>query len=135
MSIKFSNVFYTYSPKVGDLVAFGDIGKITTIQCVAMVALCFVLSTTHILLSASYDLMNSKDKTKADIGSEYISKHETVSLAYGLIMAVATAGIGLIMGLTSTLYIFARLLALAIVFFVIEIYLFFKRIRAVYQEN
>lgn len=116
-------------------IIFYNIGKITTIQCIAMVALCFVLSTTHILLSASYDLMNSKDKTKADIGSEYISKHETVSLAYGLIMAVATAGIGLIMGLTSTLHIFARLLALAIVFFVIEIYLFFKRIRAVYQEN
>ena len=123
---------FVYVPSI---IIFYSIGKITALQCAGMVAICFVLSTAHILLSASHDLMNSKEKTKADIGSEYISKHETVSLAYGLIIAVATAGLGLLMGVTSTLNIFARLLAFAVVFLAIEIFLFFRRIRAVYQEN
>ena len=125
---------FVYLPSI--IIVYKMCGDLLTKgQCVAMVFLVFMLSTSHILLSASFDLMNSQDKTKADIGSEYVAKHETVSIAYGLIIAVITAGIGLLMGVTSTLHIFTRLIIFASIMLALEIYLFLKRIRAVYQEN
>lgn len=125
---------FVYLPSI--IIVYKMCGDLLTKgQCVAMVFLVFMLSTSHILLSASFDLMNSQDKTKADIGSEYVAKHETVSIAYGLIIAVITSGIGLLMGVTSTLHIFTRLIIFASIMLALEIYLFLKRIRAVYQEN
>lgn len=94
-----------------------------------------ILTFFHNLLSASYDFMNSKNKTKADIGSEIVSKHQTVSIVYALLIGVAACGLAFIMYLTNTRDVFMRITLLAVVLLGIEIYLFFKRIRATYQEN
>ena len=72
-------------------------------------------SLFHSILSASYDFMHSENKTKADIGSEYIHRHETISLAFALITALVGFGLGFIMYYTATNFVFVRLSVFAFI--------------------
>lgn len=94
-----------------------------------------ILTFFHNLLSASYDFMNSKNKTKADIGSEIVSKHQTVSIVYAILIGLGVCLLAFIMYLTSTSNVFMRITFLALALLILEVFLFFRRIRGTYQEN
>lgn len=93
------------------------------------------LTTFHSFLSASFDFMHSSTKTIADIGSEYIEKHVTVSMIYSLFISVITSA--LIFGLTflSTPNVFLRIAIASFCLMALEIWLFLKRIRGLYRES
>ena len=51
-------------------------------NCLLFILTLVVLSTLHSVLSASYDYSHSKNKDKADIGSEIVGTHTAISLLY-----------------------------------------------------
>lgn len=117
--------------------------QINPFATILIIASMILLSTFHCLLSASYDFSNSKNKDKADIGSEIISTHEGVSLLYAIVISVAIILFIFIFNKTTIslpklplqvrVYIRTVLIGTALVVF--EMYMFRKKIRATYQEN
>lgn len=93
------------------------------------------LSTFHSVLSASYDFSHSKNKDKADIGSEIMNGHTMVSLALGFIITIAMALFIVITTLTGSSSKELRFFVLALVMLVIELFYFFRKIHLTYQEN
>lgn len=102
-----------------------------------------LFSTFHCLLSASYDFSNSKNKDKADIGSEIISTHENMSLLFGFILCVVAVLFIFILNQTTmslprvslATRIYLRVVLFGLLLVVVEIYMFCKKIKATYQEN
>ena len=95
----------------------------------------FALSTFHSILSASYDYSHSKNKDKADIGSEIVTTHETISLAYGFIIGVVAALFLIIFALTGSKHSDLRIFLIALVLLVFESWFFLHKVRLTYQEN
>ena len=94
-----------------------------------------VLSILHIVLSASYDYSHSKNKDKADIGSEIVSTHEMVSLGYGFGITVAFLLAMVLFHITGTTGTNIRVMLLAIVITAFEVWFFLRKIHLTYQEN
>lgn len=120
---------------VPSLIILFNTGKLIKGDFIILLVLCLILSILHILFSANFDYMHSKNKTIASIGREYVTKHEAVSVVFALLVAFVAAGLLLLMGVTSTPNMYLRLLAIAIVVLALEIYIFLKKIYATYQEN
>lgn len=120
---------------VPSVVVLSSFGRIETQDAVFMSLLLLVLSTFHIILSASYDFMHSENKIKADIGTEYTHSHEAISLVFALLTSVLSFGLGLLMVVTVTSNVFVRLFVMAVLLLAFEIYMFMKRIKATYQEK
>ena len=95
----------------------------------------FILSTFHVILSASYDYSHSKNKDKADIGSEIVSTHEMVSLGYGFGIVVGFLLGMILFNITGTVDPHKRFLILSIVLLVFETWFFLRKIHLTYQEN
>lgn len=93
------------------------------------------LSTFHIVLSASYDYSHSKNKDKADIGSEIVSTHEMVSLGFGFAVCLGFFLLMLVFGLTSTVNPHTRVFLVATLLVVFEIFFFLRKVYLTYQEN
>lgn len=93
------------------------------------------LSTFHSVLSASYDFSHSKNKDKADIGSEIVNNHTAVSLAFGFLITIGMALFIAITSLTGSSSRELRLFVLSLVILVIELVYFFRKIHFAYQEN
>ena len=103
-------------------------------------AILFILTliatgTLHSVFSASYDFSNSPNKDKADIGSEIVTAHSTVSLAVGIIIATVVAAFTVILTLKVSSNPQLRLLILSTVLLVIEIFYFIRKIHLTFQEN
>ena len=94
-----------------------------------------VLSIFHIVLSASYDYSHSKNKDKADIGSEIVSTHEMVSLGYGFAITVGFLLVMILFHLTATTGTNIRVMLLAIALTAFEIWFFLRKVHLTYQEN
>lgn len=94
-----------------------------------------VLAIFHSVLSASYDYSHSKNKDKADIGSEIITSHEMVSLGYGLAICIGYLLLMIMFRLTATVNPDTRILIIALLLLVFEIWFFLRKIRLTYQEN
>ena len=131
----FYNLFISILVIVPSSIIFLVTDKISIGEGIFFVLTLFMLSTFHSILSASFDFMHSKEKTKADIGSEIIHSHETISLIFSLIIALISFGFAFIMYYTSTDHVFLRIFVMSTLVLSLEIYLFFKRIKATYQEN
>ena len=95
----------------------------------------FVLSTTHNVLSASYDYSNSPNKDKADIGSEIVSSHELVSIAYGFVIGLVFIGMMLIFFTTATTKVQERLLFASLLVLLVAVTSFLRKVKLTYQEN
>lgn len=93
------------------------------------------LSVFHMVFSASYDFSHSKNKDKADIGSEIISSHELVSLGIGFLITVVSMLFYVIFVFESSTVPQTRLLVLSAVLMTFEILFFLRKIRLTYQEN
>lgn len=100
-----------------------------------MIITLFILSCFHILLSASYDYSHSKNKDKADIGSEIVTAHEMASLGFGFGITVAFLLIMILFHLTGTVGSNIRLLIISILLLGFELWFFLRKIRLTYQEN
>jgi hypothetical protein len=87
------------------------------------------------LLSASYDYSHSKNKDKADIGSEIVTAHEMASLGFGFGITVAFLLIMILFHLTGTVNSNIRVLILSILLLGFELWFFLRKIRLTYQEN
>lgn len=95
----------------------------------------FILGVFHNFISASFDYSNSKNKDKADIGSEIVSSHELVSIAFGFLIGLVYIGMMLIFFVTATNKVQERLLFAAILALVIGVTSFLRKVRLTYQEN
>ena len=87
------------------------------------------------VFSASYDFSHSKNKDKADIGSEIISSHELVSLGIGFLITVVSMLFYVVFVFESSTVPQTRLLVLSVVLMTFEILFFLRKIRLTYQEN
>lgn len=92
-------------------------------------------ATFHSIASASFDYSHSKNKDKADIGSEIISSHETFSLAFAFLIALGFMLFFVIFALTGTRGLDFRMFLVSIFVLGLEIYFFLRKIRLTYQEN
>ena len=95
----------------------------------------FIFGVLHCFLSASYDYSNSKNKDKADIGSEIVSTHELVSLGLAFLIMVVAALFIVIFMLTSTNATQLRLFIIASLITALGIYSFLRKVKLTYQEN
>lgn len=89
----------------------------------------------HNVISASYDFSHSKNKDKADIGSEIVSTHTAVSLIYSIVCVAVSAGFLFICLLTTSKNPLLRLFLLWAVLTMILVYYFLRKIHLSYQEN
>ena len=94
-----------------------------------------VLSTLHSVLSASYDYSHSKNKDKADIGSEIVGAHSAISTLYGFLIAIFFGLFIVICSLRGASNLELRALILATVFLGLAVVYFFRNIHLTYQEN
>lgn len=104
-------------------------------SCVLFILILVVLSTLHSVLSASYDYSHSKNKDKADIGSEIVGSHTAISLLYGFVIAIFFSLFTVICSLRGSTNIQVRILVLSTVFLAIATVYFFRNIHLTYQEN
>ena len=95
----------------------------------------FVLGVFHNILSASFDYSHSENKDKADIGSEIVSSHELVSIAYAFIIGLVYIGMMLIFFTTATSDVQERLLIAALLALTVAALSFLRKVRLTYQEN
>lgn len=95
----------------------------------------FFLSTFHVILSASYDYSHSKNKDKADIGSEIVTTHEMVSLGYGFAIVILFLLGMILFDITATVDPHIRMMLLSIAVLGFEVWFFLRKIRLTYQEN
>lgn len=95
----------------------------------------FILGVFHNVISASFDYSHSENKDKADIGSEIVSSHELVSIAFGFLIGLVYIGIMLIFFITATNKVQERLLIAALLALVIGVFSFLRKVRLTYQEN
>ena len=95
----------------------------------------FVLATFHNFLSASYDYSNSPNKDKADIGSEIVSSHELVSVAFGFLTALGALLLLFLMLTSATKNPQIRLLIVSLIACFGAIFSFLRKVKATYQEN
>lgn len=117
--------------------------QITPFSVVLIIVSLVLFSIFHSLLSASYDYSNSKDKDKADIGSEIVSKHENVSLVYAIVITIAVVLFIFILNQTTislphlklSTRVYLRVTLLGTLLVVFEMFMFRKKIKATYQEN
>lgn len=117
------------------IIFFGEFGPKMTYSPVIFIITIFVLCTFHNIMSASFDYSNSKNKEKADIGSEIITSHELVSVAIAFLICGFSAGAILLFRSTSTTHIQTRLLIIAFVALAVSLFSFIRKIRFTYQEN
>ena len=94
-----------------------------------------VLSAIHCFMSASYDYSHSKNKDKADIGSEIISGHEAVSLGIAFLFGLGAILFQVILILTSSTNQGLRFFLLLLFVLILVVCYFLKKIRVTYQEN
>ncbi len=99
-----------------------------------ILALVFV-AIFHNVISASYDFSHSKNKDKADIGSEIVSSHTAISLIYSIICVAVSAVFLFICLLTTSKNPLLRLFLLWAVLTIILVYYFLRKIHLSYQEN
>lgn len=92
-------------------------------------------SVFHILLSASFDFSHSKNKEKADIGSEIRGSHELVSLAFGFLTLLVSLVMYVLFVLKHSSNPQTRLFILGCVLMVFEAIFFIRKIRLTFQEN
>ena len=104
-------------------------------SCVVFILTIIVLATFHSVLSASYDFSHSKNKDKADIGSEIVNGHTMVSLGFGFLITIGMGLFIMITALTGSTSRELRLLVLACVLCAFELFYFFRKIHLTYQEN
>lgn len=117
--------------------------QITGFATVLIIISLILFTTFHALLSASFDYSNSKDKDKADIGSEIVTKHENISLIYALAIALGAILFVFILNQTTfslphlklSVRVYLRVVILGILLVLFETYMFCKKIKATYQEN
>ena len=95
----------------------------------------FVIAVFHNFISASYDYSNSSNKDKADIGSEIVSTHELISVAFGILTALVSVLMLLLFMTSASLHPLERLLILSLVACTVAILSFFRKVKATYQEN
>lgn len=95
----------------------------------------FVFALFHNIISASFDYSNSKNKEKADIGSEIIGSHELVSVAFAFLISGGSALAILLFRSTSTSNIQGRLFVISLFALAIGLFTFLRKIRLTYQEN
>ena len=95
----------------------------------------FTFGLFHNVASASFDYSNSKNKEKADIGSEIITTHELVSVAYALLICGLVVIALLLFRTTGTSNPQFRLFLIALFMFVVATASFLRKIRLTYQEN
>lgn len=117
--------------------------QINILATVLIIVSMILISAFHCMLSASYDFSNSKNKDKADIGSEIISTHENMSLLFGIVLT--TVAVLLIYIFNSTtislpnlplaVRVYIRMVIFGLALVAVETYIFRKKIRATYQEN
>ena len=99
-----------------------------------ILALTFI-SIFHNVISASYDFSHSKNKDKADIGSEVVSTHSAISLVYSILCVAISAGFLFICLMTTSTNPLLRLMLLWLVLTIILVYYFLRKIHLAYQEN
>ena len=104
-------------------------------NCLLFILTLVVLSTLHSVLSASYDYSHSKNKDKADIGSEIVGTHTAVSLVYGFLLAIFFGLFIVICSLRGATNLQVRVLVLATVLLGLGVLYFFRNIHLTYQEN
>ena len=102
---------------------------------VLLILTCLVISTMHSFMSAVYDFNHSKNKDKADIGSEIIENHSMVSLAYGFIISLFFCFHFAICAIKGSTSIQLRSFLLATVLLVVATVYFFRNIKLTFQEN
>ena len=95
----------------------------------------FTFGVLHCFLSASYDYSNSKNKDKADIGSEIVSSHELVSIGLAFLIMVIAALFIVIFMLSSTNATQLRLFIVATLLTALGIFSFLRKVKLTYQEN
>lgn len=104
-------------------------------SAVLFVLTIILFATFHSVLSASYDFSHSKNKDKADIGSEIVGTHTGVSLAFGFIITIGMALFILIATITGSSNRELRLFFIGLILLAFELFYFFRKIHLTYQEN
>lgn len=99
-----------------------------------ILALMFI-SIFHNVISASYDFSHSKNKDKADIGSEVVSTHTAISILYSLLCVAASSAFLFICLMKTSTNPLLRLMLLWIVLTIVMVYYFLRKIHLTYQEN
>lgn len=117
-------------------IIFFNNSKVTkSYSLVLFIITLFVLAVFHNFLSASYDYSNSPNKDKADIGSEIVSSHELVSIAFGFLTALGALLLLFLMLTSASKNPQIRLLIVSLIACSGAVFSFMRKIRATYQEN
>ena len=95
----------------------------------------FLISLFHNVISASYDFSHSKNKDKADIGSEVVSTHVAISILYSMICIAFSSAFLFVCLLTTSTNPLLRLMLFWLVLSIILVYYFLRKIHLAYQEN